>query len=153
MVVHSKWRRNASGLTKKSVRLMDLWAEEKIRSIFGCRREVVEYHCKLLPCWNSFAHRSVLSCYFMFNFTKYKSKCILCDTKILIPLFWGEGTVSHSKPVIGLRIRPEVSFPWRVNQCHHREREQQQFFLRQFRYLMKRSFFLDSSLMWYFISR
>ena len=64
----------------------------------------------------------------MFDFTKYKSKCILCDTRILIPLFWGEGTVSHSKPVIGLMIHTEVSLPWRVNQCHHREREQQQFF-------------------------
>ena len=69
-----------------------------------------------------------MSCCFIFDFTKYKSKCNLCDTKILIPLFWGEGTVSHCKSVIGLRIHPEVSFPWRVSQCHHREREQQPFF-------------------------
>lgn len=27
------------------VRLMDLWEEGTIRSIFGCRSEVAEYHC------------------------------------------------------------------------------------------------------------
>ena len=72
-------------------------------SKLGCRSKVVESHCQLLSRWNSFAHRSVLLGYIMFDFIQNNRKCIPCNTKVLIPLFTVKRTVSQYKPVIRIR--------------------------------------------------
>ena len=90
-------------------------------SKLGCRSNLVESHCQLLSRWNSFAHRSVLLGYVMFDFIQNNRKCIPCNTKGLIPLFTVKRTVSQYKPVLRIRPHPANSISWRVYQYYYRQ--------------------------------